>query len=175
MTEDLPENAFSRHWYVLHVKPRTEKKAAAYLRIMKCVHHLSLYVKVTRVQRRKVRRELPVFPGYVFARLPPEKRLDMLRTNLVVRTIEIRDPRATMRQLHQVDRVSKKTDRLTIAKNLFKAGDFVRVKYGPLSGTTGYVKRRGAQATICLNIDMLGTSVETAVSPQDLEIITPAK
>ncbi len=172
--DDIPANSFRRWWYVLHVKPRTEKKVASYLRILKCIHHLPLYVKVTRVQRRKVRRELPVFPGYVFARLPPDMRLAILRTNHIVRTIPIFNPRETVRQLRQVERVSKKTDKFTVSPDLFKVGDFVRVKYGPFCGMTGYVKRKGSQATICLNIDILGTSVETAVSPNDLEIVTAA-
>ena len=91
-----------RLWYVLHVKPRTEKKTAEYLRQYRLWHHLPLYRKVTRVQRRKVVRELPLFPGYVFARLNPQERVLMLRTNLVVRTIDVPRPREMIHQLRQI-------------------------------------------------------------------------
>jgi hypothetical protein len=41
--------------------------------------------------------------------------------------------------------------------------------YGPLCGTVGYVKRIGARATLCINVDILGSSVEVSVSSADLE------
>ena len=67
-----------RVWFVLHVKPRTEKKAVLFLRSYGCFYHLPVYVKVTKVQRRKVKRELPLFPGYVFTKLSAEERLKNL-------------------------------------------------------------------------------------------------
>ena len=79
--------------YVLHVKPRTEKKVMAYLERYRLIRYLPVYVKVTKVQRRKVRRELPLFPGYVFTCLTPDNRVLMLQTNLIVRTIPVPDPR----------------------------------------------------------------------------------
>ena len=55
--------------------------------------------------------------------------------------------------------------------NPFKAGDYVRVKYGPMRGTEGFVKREGAHATICLNMGILGTAVEVSISPEDVELV----
>ena len=52
-----------RTWYVLHVKPRTEKKTVEYLRTYGYFYHLPVYLKITKVQRRKVKREHPLFPG----------------------------------------------------------------------------------------------------------------
>ena len=85
--------ATRRSWFVLHVKPRTEKKVVTYLKRYRCFAHLPVYVKITKVQRRKVRRELPLFPGYVFTRLSPDERITMLQTNLLVNTIFVPRPR----------------------------------------------------------------------------------
>ena len=52
-----------RTWYVLHVKPRAEKKLNDFLAAMRVFHYLPLVRKETKVQRRKVVRYLPVFPG----------------------------------------------------------------------------------------------------------------
>jgi transcription antitermination factor NusG len=159
-----------RTWYVLHVKPRTEKKVALYLSKYGFFYHLPLYVKVTKVQRRKVRRELPVFPGYVFTRLLPEERLKMLQTNLLVRTIEIPNPRQAIHQLRQVKNASRRTpEQLRTMSSVFAAGDYVRVTTGPLRGTEGYVKYDGGRASLCLNVEILGQSVEVAISPEDVE------
>ena len=153
---------------MLHVKPRTEKKVMRFLEGYGYFRHLPLYVKVTKVQRRKVRRELPLFPGYVFTRLLPEERLRMLQTNLLVRTIPVPHPREMIHQLRQISHASRVAADIRPV-NPFRAGDYVRVKYGPMRGMEGYVKREGAKATICLNLEILGAAVETSISPADLE------
>jgi transcription antitermination factor NusG len=157
----------SRDWYVLHVKPRTEKKVVLFLREYRLFCHLPTYVKITRVQRRKVKRILPLFPGYVFTRLLPEERVKMLKTNLLVRTIAVPWPRELVHQLRQISRATRHAP-FVRPVHPYKAGDHVRIVAGPLRGTEGYVKRDGAQATICLNVEILGAAVEVAVSPEDV-------
>lgn len=169
MTAD--ERPIKRTWYVLHVKPRTEKKVAAYLDKYGYFRHLPLYVKVTKVQRRKVRRELPLFPGYVFTKLYPDERVTMLKTNLIVHTITLHNPRQTIHQLRQVSKVGKTDEQLKAMSKLFMAGDYVRVVHGPLRGTEGYVKYDGDKASLCLNVEILGASVEVAISPENVEKI----
>ena len=166
---DDAEAARRRVWFVLHVKPRTEKKVVLFLRKYGCFHHLPVYVKVTKVQRRKVRRELPLFPGYVFTRLSAEERLKMLQTNLLVRPIYVPHPREMIHQLRQIAHASRSNPAMRTVQHLFKAGDYVCVKYGPMRGVKGYVRREGAHATLCLNVEILGASVEMSVSPGDLE------
>ena len=158
-----------RTWFVLHVKPRTEKKVMQYLERYGYFRHLPVYVKVTKVQRRKVRRELPLFPGYVFTRLLPEERITMLQTNLLVKTIEVTQPRVLIHQLRQIAHAARGTPDMRPV-HPFKQGDYVRIKYGPMHGTEGYVKRDGPHATLCLNVDMLGVAVEVSVSPMDIEL-----
>ena len=96
-----------RTWYVLHVKPRTEKKTVDFLRSYGYFHHLPVYMKITKVQRRKVRRELPLFPGYVFTKLFPDERIRMLQTNLIVHTIAVPNPREMIHQLRQISRANR--------------------------------------------------------------------
>ncbi len=134
--------------------------------------HLPVYIKVTKVQRRKVRREMPLFPGYVFSRLLPEERLKMLQTNLIVRTILIERPRETIHQLRQISRASRNVNAVEMKRlaHLYRAGDLVRVKTGPLMNTEGYVKYDGTKTSIVLNITILGAAVEVSISPEDVEV-----
>ena len=120
-----------RIWYVLHVKPRTEKKAAEYLKRYRIWHHLPLLRKVTRVQRRKVVRELPLFPGYVFVKMNPVERLDMLKTNLIVRTIEVALPRQMIHELRQIAHAQR------AAKEIHKVEKFTVGEYEKLSKIRG--------------------------------------
>ena len=159
-----------RIWYVLHVRPRTEKKVFAYLERYGFFRHLPTYVKVYKnKQRRRVRVELPLFPGYVFTRLLPEERLTMLKTNLIVATIPVERPREMVHQLRQVNRASKSDAQLKTMAKTFKAGDYVRIKSGPMRGTEGYVMYDGSRARLCLNVEILGACVSMSVSPDDVE------
>lgn len=157
-----------RDWFVLHVKPRTEKKVIDYIRRYGYFGYLPLYTKVSRIQRRKVRRQLPCFPGYVFARLFPEERIRMLKTNLLVNTIPVPDPRRMVHQLRQVTRASRVSEGMRPC-DMCKVGDYVKVIAGPMYGMEGYVVRSGRKSRLCLNVEILGAAVEVSISPEDVE------
>ena len=169
MTDELDGGQRRRNWFVLHVKSRTEKKVMLYLARYGCFRYLPLVLKVTKVQRRKVRRELPLFPGYIFAHLSHEECADIMRSNLVVRTIPDPFPRETVHQLRQIARAARSAPEIRPLKQTFKEGERVLVKYGPLRGTTGYVQRDEGRATLCINVDILGSAVAVSVSPGDIE------
>ena len=155
-------------WYVLHVKPRTEKKVTERLKIFRLWHYLPLYKKTTRVQRRKVVRMLPIFPGYVFARLNQLSRLEVLKTNLVVRVIEVPNQRELIHQLRQIMRVSRNSQDVRVVEK-FNAGDKIRIKHGPFYGIEGYVKSDDGGLQIVVNVDILGQAVAVKLSPSDVE------
>lgn len=163
-----PSSTLRRVCYVLHVKPRTEKKVDAYLAAFHCYHYLPTWTKITKVQRRKVRRELPLFPGYVFTYLNADERLEVLKTNCLVQTIPVPRPRELVHQLRQIVHASRRVPDLR-PTHPFKVGDLVRITCGPLRGLEGYMRREGPSASIVLNLDILGQAVETAISPSDCE------
>ena len=92
----------------------------------------------------------------------------MLKTNLIVSTIPVLRPREMIHQLRQIEHAARHGHDMRRVQ-LFKAGDYVRVTSGPMRGTEGYVRREGSNATICLNVEILGVAVELSVSPEDLE------
>lgn len=155
-------------WYVLHVKPRTEKKCVEYLLRYNCWHHLPTFVKERKVQRRKVRTVLPLFQGYVFTRLNAEKRSKILRSNLIVRFIEMTRPRETIRQLRWI----RKAGRLgpVVPTETYVSNDYVRVKSGPFYGLYGYVKDVANHGRmLVINIDMLGRAVAVNIDAAECE------
>ncbi len=154
-------------WYVLHVKPRTEKKVMEYINAYKYFGYLPMYTKIIKVQRRKVKRDIPCFPGYVFTKLFPEERLNILKTNYIVRTIPVSQPRRMIHQLRQISRASRNAPDLKPV-DICQVGDYVKVVSGPLYGIEGYVTRRGGDAKLCLNIDILGSAIEVTISSCDI-------
>ena len=94
----------------------------------------------------------------------------MLQTNLIINTILAKHPRTMIHQLRQIAHAAKgDTAMLTVA--MCKVGDYVRVVSGPMRGTEGYIQRKGREASLCLNVEILGVAVEVAVSPYDIEKI----
>ena len=159
-----------RTWYVLHVKPRTEKRVNAFLEAIRVFHYLPLVKKVTKVQRRRVVRYLPVFPGYVFTRLFPDERMRVFDTDQIVRAITVTEPRRMIHQLRQVEHACRLPADFKPAE-AFTAGEYVRVVSGPLRGIEGQVKRIGAATSLVLMVDILGRAIEASGSPSDLEKI----
>lgn len=155
-------------WYVLHVKPRTEKKTVTWLELYRIWHYLPLYKKTYRVQRRKVTRMLPLFPGYVFARMDPRDRISVLKTNLIVRTIHVTEPRALVHELRQIKNAGRTGREMRVVER-FTAGDKVRIKSGPFYGIEGYVKEDKGGVSVILNVEILGQAVAVSLSPSELE------
>lgn len=160
-----------RIWYVLHVKPRTEKKVFGCLGSLNVFRYLPMRQKVSRVQRRKVVRHLPLFPGYVFTRLNADERLKVLKTNHVVRMIEVMRPRQMIHQLRQIVRAGRLPIDLHAVER-FSVGERVRMKSGPLMGMEGYVQRQGNATKLVLELTILGRAVETGVDPADVERVS---
>lgn len=170
MTEDSAIK--KRNWYVFRVKPRSEKKMAKWLMFFKFLYHLPLYEKITKVQRRKVRRLLPLFPGYIFTKMYPDERLQVLKTNIIISTILVTDARRMIHQLRQIKNATRKRrSDVKVVQHAFKHGDLVKITSGPMYGIEGYVKREGPNATLCLNVDILGATVELSISPEDLSCV----
>ena len=153
---------------MLHVKPRTEKKVNDFLACLHVFHYLPLVRKVTKAQRRRIVRHLPVFPGYVFTRLFPDERRRVFDTKQVVRAIEVANPRQMIHQLRQVEHASRLPADLR-AVEAFAPGEYVKVVSGPLRGLEGQVRRKGSATTLILTVDILGRALEAAVSPSDLQ------
>ena len=157
-----------RTWYVLHVKPRAEKKVDDFLAALRVFHYLPLLRKETRVQRRKVVRFLPAFPGYVFTRLSQEERAQVFGTRNIVRTIPVAQPRRMIHQLRQVEHALQFPADLRAVEH-FTEGEYVKVVSGPLRGLEGQVRRVGNSASIVLSVDILGQAIEASVDLRDVK------
>lgn len=158
----------ARTWYVLHVKPRTEKKVDDFLAALRVFHYLPLLRKETRVQRRTVVRFLPVFPGYVFSRLSPEERTQVFGTRNIVQTIPVTQPRQMIHQLRQVEHALRLSGDLRVAEH-FTEGEYAKVVSGPLRGLEGRVLHVGDSASIVLSVDILGQAIKATVDLRDVK------
>ena len=157
-------------WFVLHLKPRCEKKMAEYCRIQEIECYLPLRSELKIYQRRKVQVEKPLFPGYFFMTCDEKGRMALLLTNNIVRTLV---PPNEDRFLFELDQVRKAlaADPSLGSCQAIEQGKRVRITGGPFMGVEGLVDKMRGRAKVCLNVDMIGRAVAVEVDRQFLELI----
>lgn len=156
-------------WRVLHLHPRTEKKMAEYCVVHAVEHYLPLRSETKVYQRRRVTVEKPVFPGYVFANYDEDQRLDILKTNIVVRELVPISEADFIRQLDQV-RLALAVDPTLSACRAMKKGQRVRITRGPFMGIEGLVDSFKGKMQVRLNVEMIGQAINVEVEREFLEL-----
>ena len=141
----------------------------AWLKGSRIWNYLPVYVNVLKVQRRTERFENPIFPGYLIARMDAAERVQALKSNLIVMLIPIDKPREVIHQLRQVVRAMRGNQELKNVPMAGKTGKIVKIKSGPMAGLEGYVVKRGGKLAVVVNMEALGTAIEVAVSPEDID------
>lgn len=164
------QNSSQAHWYVACTMPRHEKQVALQLDGKNVEHFLPLYETKSRWKDRIARVDLPLFPGYVFVRIPLEQRLQVLTVPSIHRLVSFNGPPVALRD-EEVELLRSGLDRVKAAPHPFlKAGQTVRIKHGPLSGAQGVLLRGKENFRVVLSMDMLMQSVAVEVDLADLEM-----
>src|SRR5258708_9289804 len=65
-------------WYVLFVRSNQERMVTHHLKSRDVEHYLAGYSTVRRWKDRRCTLEMPLFPGYVFVRLPLLQKMKVL-------------------------------------------------------------------------------------------------
>jgi transcriptional antiterminator RfaH len=156
-------------WTVLHVRPRCEKKMAEYCAFYDIEHYLPLRRETKIYQRRKVMVEKPVFPGYVFADVPENGRETVLKSNNIVRMIEVDDQLTFEREIGQI-RMALDVDPTLGATEAFTQGKTVRIIEGSFRGLEGVVQAVKSEARVVLNVNLIGQAVAVDV---DMDMLAP--
>jgi transcription antitermination factor NusG len=167
----IPEASEERavpKWYAAYTSANQEKRVAHELgrRAVEC--YLPLYGSVRRWKDRRVRLELPLFPGYVFVRVARCERLRVLQIPGVARLVGFDGhPAPVPNEDIEAIRTCLSGDR-ALLPHPYLEGQRVRVLSGPLAGLTGVVVRQKKQARLVISFDLLMRSVAVEIGPSDL-------
>ena len=153
MGHHLPDFAEPR-WFVCHTKPRCEKKFASLLQQEAFEHYLPLIQSVRRYGTQKKTFTKPLFPGYVFTRIDPERKTRVYQQDLLVRALPVENEQVFLRQLEDV-KVICSSGLEAAVHPLMKKGRHVRVIGGPLHGLEGYVDDPVNPQGIVVSVDVL--------------------
>ena len=163
-------SAEGESWLVCHTKSRCEKKFAALLSAERMAHYLPVVTSTRRYGNRERTHTKPLFTGYVFARVPDERRARIFQQDLLARTITVEDERRFLAQLADVQRVVSTGFETTLAP-LYRKGSPVRVMGGALRGLEGIIDDPDNPKGIIIEVDVLQQGLRVAVPLADLKIL----
>jgi len=173
-TSAPPNKNGLRPWWVCHCKPRCEKKFAALMQAHGFAHYLPLASSERRYGARIKRFTKPLFPGYVFAEVPPEKKALIYQQDLLARALEVEDVPRLLAQLDDVRALLTSGLDFTLRPFLTK-GRRVRIVSGPLKGLEGFVESpedhggRLGSSGVLLSVDVLQQGLLVPVPLADLK------
>ena len=84
MADTLEARHAHPHWYAIHTRSRHEKTVAEQLLSRSVEHFLPLYETVRKWKNGRFKVQLPLFPGYLFVRIPLKDRLQVVQVPGVV-------------------------------------------------------------------------------------------
>ena len=169
MGQHLPDFPEPR-WFVCHTKPRCEKKFSELLGREKFDHQLPLIRSVRRYGTQKKTFTKPLFPGYVFARIEPERKTRVYQQDLLVRAIMIENETVFLRQLEDVKIICASGLEAALHP-LMKKGTHVRVQGGPLNGLEGYVDDPANPQGIVVSVDVLQQGLLVRLPLESLQLL----
>jgi transcriptional antiterminator RfaH len=158
------------YWLVCHTKPRCEKKFAALMKAEQFEHYLALVQSVRRYAQQTKKFTKPLFPGYVFARVPVEQKARIYQQDLLARAITVEDEATFLRQLADVKAIVASGFELSVMPLLTK-GRRVKVVGGPLHGLEGFVDDPSNPRGIVLSVDVLRQGLLVKMPVENLQVL----
>ncbi len=159
-------------WYAAYTSANHEKRVAAQLGVRAVEYFLPLYESVRRWKDRRVKLQLPLFPGYVFVWLALRDRLQVLQVPGVAKLVGFNGvPAALPEGEIEALRASLADGVRAEPHPYLTIGRRVRVKAGSLAGLEGILVRRKNRARFVISLDLIQKSVAVEVDANEVEAI----
>jgi len=172
LTQELAQdsNFYVPYWYVVYTSANHEKCVAEQFSSRSVEYFLPLYEEVRRWKDRRMRLQLPLFPGYVFVRLALRDRLLVLQVPGVVNLVGTNGTPTPLPQ-KEIDalRTGLRNGVRAEPHPYLAAGRRVRVKSGPFAGLRGVVLRRKAGYRFVICVELIQRCVAVDIEGTDFE------
>ncbi len=168
----LPSDYLEPRWYAAYTCPNHEKRVRDQLEQRSVESFLPVYETLRRWKDRRMRLELPLFPGYVFVHLALRDRLRVLQTPSVVRLVGFGGHLAALpdQEIEALRHGLTREMRMEPYPYL-KVGRRLRVRSGPLQGLEGILVRKKNASRFIISLDLIMRSVATEIDIAELELV----
>ena len=161
-----PIDVHDPKWFVLFVRANQEKRTALRLREYEVEHFFPSYRSVRQWKDRRVTLEMPLFPGYIFVRLPFVERARVLTLPNVVSLVGNRNFPSVVAE-EEIAWIRRAVEHGNVLPHPhLSAGQRVAIISGPLHGMQGIVLRQQNNVRVVISIDSIsrGFVVEVDVA-----------
>ena len=164
----------SAKWFAVYTMSRHEKRVSAQLQERKIETFLPLYRAVHQWKNRtQADLELPLFPSYVFARIPARGRSTVFSTPGVFSIVGSRTEPWPLPD-HEIETLRSGLSQYKHEPYPYLVtGDRVRIMAGPLSGMEGVLVEQKNGQRVVLTIEQIMSSISVEVEVQNLEPLRP--
>jgi transcription antitermination factor NusG len=166
MTDILPE----ARWYAASTAPCREKRVLDHLAVRQIESFLPLYLSSRQWKNGcRVELERPLFPGYVFVRMPATQRIRVLEVPSVLSIVSRgREPEPLDDDAIAALRTAL-SHRNVEPHPYLVTGERVFISAGPFVGMSGVVVRRKGSVRVVITVDLLKQSIVVEMNVEDIE------
>jgi transcription antitermination factor NusG len=170
----LSAGCLESRWYAAYTCANHEKRVREQLEQRSVESFLPVYETVRRWKDRRMRLQLPLFPGYVFVRMPVVDRLRVLQVPGVVRLVGFNGQLAALPDAEIEGLRNGLAGGVRAEPHPFlTAGRRIRVKRGPFEGRQGILLRRKGKLRLVLSIELIMRSLVIDIDMDDVEAVIP--
>jgi len=161
-----------QNWYAVYTSANHEKRVAEQLAVRGVEHFLPTYESTRKWKDRKVKLQMPLFPGYVFVQIELAKRMGVLQVPGVARLVGF-DGQPTVVPEEDVLRVREflRQGHRAEPHRMLKVGKRVRVTAGPLAGMEGIVARRKNGQKVVISFAAIEQAMAVEIGAGELEAL----
>jgi transcription antitermination factor NusG len=157
-------------WYAVHTRSRHEKRVRQQLEGKSLEVFLPIYESVHRWNDRSATVSVPLFPGYVFARIRLADRMQVVTVPGVVRLVGFQGSPTPIPDAELAAVRDCCARRLRMEPHPYLVvGKRVRIKSGPLAEMMGILVRKKGRCRLVLSITSIERSLAVEVDANDVE------
>ena len=166
----LPATYVGPRWYAAYTCANHEKRVAEQLAQRSVEYFLPLYESVRRWKDRRVRLQLPLFPGYVFVHIALRDRFQVFQIPSLVRLVGF-DGLPMALPDDEIEALRNGLAHCLPAERhpYLTAGRRVRITRGPLQGAEGILIRKKGVFRVVLSVHLIMRSVAVEIDSADVK------
>ena len=159
----------SLNWMVVYTYSKFEYKVEKELTKLQIETFLPTHDIVKQWSDRKKRLTVPLFPNYLFVRVPINESWKVLATQGVVKFLSEKEEPCFISN-HIIASIRKAClSTVEVTSQSFNKGDVVDVISGPLIGAQGVLVEKKGRTRLAISIDLIKQSVLAEVNVEDLK------
>ncbi|MGC2659471.1 MAG: UpxY family transcription antiterminator [Bryobacteraceae bacterium] len=154
----------SVQWFAIRVKPNFERTVDQSLNTLEYETYLPMAPQIRQWSDRVKELLMPIFPGYLFCRSDPSRRISILRTPGVLGFLNIGSGLSCIPDV-EIESLRLLLNSGALARPFphFQVGEQIRIEDGPLKGLEGILQEIKNGYRIIVSITLLQRSIAAEV------------